>query len=378
MKKVLIIISNFNGVGGAETATHRFLAGINRNRFNVDVCFFGFEDEFARSVKKAVRNIYCIDVRKHGHIHTFAKILRLIKSEKYEIIHTHLALADLYGLFLGWFTPAKLISTEHNLSDRRKMTAPGRIYYRLAKLRVDYFVGVSGKIIDWLKSAGIPGRKLVLIPNPIEIQQGPGDTGIKRNFLKSCGWPEDSAIIGTVANLRPVKGLPYLIDGIKILVDEGFNVRLVIAGEGPERGNLENRIKARRLDGHVKLLGFRKDTRDLYALFDIYASPSIMEGFGIAIVEAMSHRLPVVATEVGGVTDFLEHMKNSYLVGPQDPRALASGIRHFINDPGEAARTGERAFNDIKKYRTDNLVRYVESLYEGAPRDFGPEETTFF
>ncbi|NPV73009.1 MAG: glycosyltransferase [Pelotomaculum sp.] len=370
MKKILVMISNFNGVGGAETATARFLSKISREKFIIDVCFFGFEDEFALSVKKDVNNIYCFDVKKRGHIWTFFEILKLVKREKYEIIHTHLALADLYGLFLGWLTPVKLISTEHNLSDRRKATLPGRVYYRLAGRRVDYFVGVSSKVVEWLRAAGIPEKKLVLIPNPIEINPKQAAPSFKKDFLKSCRWPEDSTVIGTVANLRPVKGLRYLIDSIKILVDEGVNVRLVIAGEGPERGSLERQIEANRLSGHVRLLGFRKDIENVYSLFDIYVSPSLMEGFGMAIAEAMSRRLPVVSTAAGGVTDFLEHGKNSYLVRPRDPSALAEGIRYFVNNKAGAVKIGETAFIDAGRFRTERLVACLEDLYEGREQNF--------
>lgn len=371
MKNILIIISNFNGVGGAETATYRFLSKIDSSKYRIDVCFFGFEDEFVLSVKKIVNSVFCIDVKKYGRISTFFKLFKLIKKEKYEIVHTHLALADVYGLFLGYLTPVSLISTEHNLSDRRKVTALGRIYYRLAKRRVNYFVGVSSRIINWLKSIGVSEKKLVLIPNPIELDEGQKKVISKSDFLQACHWPEGSKIIGTVANLRPIKGLSYLIDSYKILVNLGVNVRLVIVGDGPERGNLENQIKVNRLTGHVELLGFRKDVRDVLPLFDIYVSPSLMEGFGISIVEAMSHGLPVVSTEVGGVTDFLTHKKNSYLVRPRDPYALAAGISYFINNETEAIRFGECAFNDIKHFKTDNLVRYIEQLYKGEAQSFG-------
>jgi len=363
-------MSNFNGIGGAETATYRFLSKIDRNRFKIDVCFFGFEDEFALSVKSFVNSVFCIDVKKCGLMAGFIKILKLIREEKYEILHTHLALADIYGLFLSYLTPVKLISTEHNLSDRRKVTAPGRFYYRLARRKVDCFVGVSSKVIDWLRSMGVSENKLVLIPNPVEIDEEGEKVVSRRLFFRSCHWPEDSVIVGTVANLRPVKGLHHLIDGIKILVDGGVNVRLVIIGDGPEWNNLENRISRNRLNGHVKMLGFRKDVRVLLPLFDLYVSSSLMEGFGMSIVEAMSCRLPVVSTEVGGVTDFLKHKKNSYLVKPGDPCALAEGISYLINNKNETARLRERAFNDIKHYRTDNLVKYIEKLYAGDVQSF--------
>jgi len=365
MKKILILISNFNGVGGAETATYRFLSKIDRNKLKVDVCFFGFEDDFVLSVKEVVNKVFCIDVKKCGFISTYFKILKLIKAEKYDILHTHLALADIYGLFLGFLTPVKLISTEHNLTDRRKVTALGRIYYRLAKWRINYFVGVSSKIIYWLKSIGVPEKKLVLIPNPIEKNEAGKEVLSKSDFRKAFRWPDDSIIIGTVANFRPVKGLSYLIDSIKILKETGVDVRLVIAGEGPERGNLENQIRANQLTGDVKLLGFRNDIGNLLPLFDIYVSPSLMEGFGISIVEAMSHRLPVVATEVGGVTDFLQHKRNSYLVRPRDPYALATGISYLINNKTQAVKFRECAYNDIKHFETDNLVKYIEKLYMG-------------
>jgi len=240
------------------------------------------------------------------------------------------------------------------------------MYYRLARRRIHCFVGVSSKVIDWLRTAGVSEKKLLLIPNPIESVQYPKKFIQKSDFLQACGWPEGVKIIGTVANLRPVKGLSYLIDSIRMLIGEGKPVRLVIAGEGPERSNLEKQIDMNQLTCYVKLLGFIKDVRNMMPLFDIYVSPSLMEGFGISIVEAMSCRLPVVATGVGGVTDFLRHMENAYLVGPRDPCDLAAGISYFLENENEAGEISECAFNDIKRYETDNLIKYLEKLYLGG------------
>jgi len=365
MKKILIVISNFNGIGGAETATYRFLSKVDRKKCKVDVCFFGFEDDFVLSVKRVVNRVFCIDVKKCGLISTYFKLLKLIKAGKYDILHTHLALADIYGLFLSFFTPVRLISTEHNLSDRRKVTALGRIYYRLARWRTNCFVGVSSKILHWLRSMGIPEGKLVLIPNPIELDQTYGEVVLKSGFREIFNWPDDSIVIGTVANLRPVKGLSCLIESMRILIETGVEARLVIVGEGPERSSLENQIRANRLTGQVQMIGFRKDVGNLLPWFDLYVSPSLMEGFGMSIVEAMSRGVPVVATEAGGVTDFLRHMENSYLVKPGDPRALAEGISYLINNQSEAVKFSARAYNDVRRFETDNLVQYLEKLYAG-------------
>ncbi len=370
MKKVLIIISNFNGVGGAETATHRFLRKIDKGKFQVDVCFFGHEDEFAMSVKEAVNNAICFDVKKDGKFSTYMKLLKLVSRDKDELVQTHLALAVVYGLFLRPLLPFKWISTEHNLSDRRKTSSAGRVYYYLARRKIHYFIGVSSKVIDWLKTAGVPENKLRLIPNPIESVEYPQNRIKRSDFLQACGWPEGVKIVGTAANLRSVKGLNYLLDSIKLLIDAGKPVRLVIAGEGPERSNLEKQISINQLTGYVKLLGFTKNVRNIMPLFDIYASPSLMEGFGMSIVEAMSCGLPVVSTGVGGVTDFLRHMENSYLVRPRDPCDLAAGISYFLENENEAGLISACACSDIKRYETDNLIKYLEMVYQSEPFEF--------
>ena len=365
MKKILVIISNFNGIGGAETALYRFLSRSSRERFCIDVCFFGYEDEFARAIKGFVNDVYCLDVKKTGHLAAFRQLLRLAGNGKYHMVHTHLALADVYGLLLGYFRPVRLISTEHNISDRRKTTAPGRVYYFLARRRFHRFIGVSSKVVDWLQNAGIPAEKLAVIPNPIEFDnREPPEAGSRSELLHACGWPEDSVLIGSVANLRRVKGLNYLVEGMGILVNRGVNARLVLVGDGPERGNLEKQVQELGLAGHVMLPGFIKDARHMLPLFDIYVSPSLMEGFGISIVEAMSCGLPVVATAVGGVTDFLTHMENAYLVSPGDPLELAAGISYLAGHGVEARKMRTRALLDSRRFRTENLVPLLERLYE--------------
>ncbi len=172
-------------------------------------------------------------------------------------------------------------------------------------------------------------------------------------------------MIGTAARLAPMKGLEYLMDAMSALKQQGVPCVLKIAGEGPLRSELEQRIREHDLSQHVHLLGHVENMTELYGDLDLFVLPSVStEGLPLVVLEAMASRLPVVATDVGGTAEAVRDGIDGRIVAPGNVEALSLAIRTLVDDPelratmGEAGRT--RVLADFSRER---MAREVHEMY---------------
>ncbi len=180
-------------------------------------------------------------------------------------------------------------------------------------------------------------------------------------------WPRQKPPqLAMVARLEQHKDQPTLIRAVALLRDQGQQLQLWLIGEGSSRPELEALIASLDLPGCVQLLGSRRDIPQLLAATDLFVfSARPDEGFGIAMAEAMAAGVPIVATDVGACREVLDGGRLGRLVPPQDPQALAEGIREVLTDPGTAARHAslarQRALRDFS----------VESMAMAYGRELG-------
>lgn len=173
------------------------------------------------------------------------------------------------------------------------------------------------------------------------------------------------SVIGTAGRLVPIKGLTYLVRALASLRDEVPDIRLEIAGSGPEREPLEKEVHSLRLTDHVTFLGWQRDLEAVMPRWDVFVLPSLEEGFGMAALEAMAAGLPVVATAVGGVPELVEDGRTGWLVPPADSDALAGRLRTLLLHPelrralGAAGRTRAR-----QHFSMDQMVARIAEIYD--------------
>src|SRR5262249_49929759 len=126
----------------------------------------------------------------------------------------------------------------------------------------------------------------------------------------------ETVVIGTACRLIPLKGLVFLVRAMALLCKEFPHLRLTIAGYGPERSTLEAEVAKLGLASRTQFLGWKQDINSIFQNWDIFVMPSLEEGFGMAVIEAMSQGLPVIATSVGGLPEIVEDSRTGYLVPP--------------------------------------------------------------
>lgn len=176
--------------------------------------------------------------------------------------------------------------------------------------------------------------------------------------------PRTSVVIGAACRLVPLKGLVDLIRAVALLSSEFPDVKLEIAGIGPQRGELGAEADRLGLTGKVDFLGWRADLRPIFRTWDVFAMPTLDEGFGLAALEAMAAGLPVVANAVGGLPEIVEDGRTGYLVPPSNVMALTESLRLLILDPKRRRAMGTEGRHRIREHFTvDRMVEQIAAIY---------------
>jgi glycosyltransferase involved in cell wall biosynthesis len=208
---------------------------------------------------------------------------------------------------------------------------------------------------------GVAPDRIHVIPNAVlPAASSPAD---RRRYRAGWGFSADQLVAGCVANYKAEKGLGFLIDAAARLRERLPELRVVIVGEGPLRGELEAEIRRRELGTVVRLHGAEPDARLVYSAFDIFVQASETEGLPNVILEAAAAGLPIVATSVGGTAEIVTTELNALLVQSGDAAALAGAIDRMATDPKLRERLGEAARVRSADFSVEGLVKATASLY---------------
>lgn len=277
----------------------------------------------------------------------------------YDAIHVHTAenLAAIAGLLRPWHGATVTVKVSGAYEFDGGLLDPERRHRPLNRLRnawiqrADTIQCISRYTFDRLVAAGYPRAGLKMIPNAVDLRRfgGPRSTsGVVR--------------VAYVGRLRQVKGVTVLLDAWHALAPAG-GARLVIAGDGELRPELEAQLDRLGLRGAVELAGAISDVPALLRDTDVYVQPSFAEGMPNSVLEAMAAGLPIVATRVSGNEDLIADGENGLLVPPGDPGALAAAIRRLMEDPALARSMGERARERAQQYSTPAVTSQLVRAY---------------
>lgn len=224
---------------------------------------------------------------------------------------------------------------------------------------------VSHQIKQQAIHDGIKADKITVIHNGINPSQvDPADRAVIRAEL---GLTEDQPLILGVGRITLQKGFTYLLQAMPQVISRFPNATAVIAGDGPLRPELEQEAKALGLDKHVRFLGFRQDVPQLLAAADLFAMPSVSEGFPMVLLEAMVMGKAVVASRVQGVDEIVVSGENGVIVPSQDAPALAQAVVNLLEDPTRAAAMGAAARQTVQDgFTLDSMCSKYEALILGA------------
>jgi glycosyltransferase involved in cell wall biosynthesis len=285
------------------------------------------------------------------------KIIEIVKKEKINLIHCHGYKTAYLGAIVNLFLKIPVILTIHNYLFYGNKKFEKKLQKKIFKIISRYFskiITVSNDLKKYLENMGIDSKKIKTIYNGIEIENE-NTKRIEKNYK----------IAGVISRFVPQKGIIYFIKCIPVVLKEIKNVKFLIIGEGPEKENLIKEIKELNIENFVEILPYQKNISSFLKSFDLLVVPSISEGAGIIILEAMANKLPVVATRVGGIPEIVKHNETGILVEPANIGELSSAIIKLLKEEKLAEKMGESAREIVKeKFDINLMIKETEKLYE--------------
>ena len=208
----------------------------------------------------------------------------------------------------------------------------------------------------------IPRERTEVVPYGVDTARfAPRDRARARAAL---GLDAERHVVGTAGRLNAQKGHTYLLQAAERLAERRADIEWVIAGDGEVRARLEAEARLRGLERHVRFLGHRSDVPEILAALDVFVLSSNFEGMCFAVAEALAVEVPVVATDVGGVSQSVVDGETGLLVPPRDPAALADAIERLVDDGYEATRLGRAGRRRVEElYDLSEMATATERLY---------------
>jgi len=293
---------------------------------------------------------------------------RFVAAHKPDIVNiqcgsNHVALKDVIAVRLAGLS--RLVVSIHHPDpwgeDVKRRVNTGR-----AARLCDAFIAPSRATRDLLREASVPTRKIHIIPSGVPVPT-PALLPSRADARARLGLPPNAFVVSCIARLVPHKSVDCLVEAAARVPDPRGELAVVIAGDGPERVDLED-LAATRLGPRAIFLGRVPDETipDVYAASDLFCLPSQLEGFGLVYVEAAYRGVPSIGTRVGGVPDVILDGKTGLLVPVGDVEALAAAITRLRDDGEARARMGEaaraRAYAEFTvEHMTDRYAKVLAS-----------------
>lgn len=278
---------------------------------------------------------------------------RLIRSEKYDIVHFHTKRAHALSLWMRRAYPeAKFVVTRRMDYPVKKNGYTNALYNR----KVDGVVAISRKIAEVLVQGGVSKEKICVI-----------HSGVDPALFQRTGRAEpsrDETVVGTVAVLEERKGHRFLLEAAALLKQQGHRLKYYFAGVGSEMAGLKKLAVQLGLAEEVVFMGFVSDVPAFLSSVDLFVLPSLYEGLGVAALEAMAAGKPVVATRVGGLPELVEDQVTGLLVPPKDPGALARAISQLLSQADLLQEMGSKALDRVQRcFSMEQMARKNEEFY---------------
>ncbi|MFH1414091.1 MAG: glycosyltransferase family 4 protein [Candidatus Omnitrophota bacterium] len=360
----ILYLTNHLNVGGITSYLLTLSSGLMKRGHNLYVA--SSAGELLPKFTKAGVNFIHIPIRTKNEISpkilaSAFKLKSVIRREKIDLVHSHSRTTQVLGVLLYKFYALAHISTCHGFFK-------ARFSRRLFPCWGQKVIAISEPVRDHLiKDFKVNERDIIVIHNGIDLERFSWAGTQERAEKKREFGLGDGPVVGIVARLADIKGHLYLIRAMKQVLERVADARLLIIGEGRMYKKLVDLSKTLGIDNSVEFIPKLSDTRDAFLVIDIFAMPSLKEGLGLSIMEAMACGLAVVACGVGGITSLINDQVNGLLVEPANVDQLAKALLELLTDPSRAKSLGIAASDFVRKnFSQEKMVELTERVYSGC------------
>ncbi|TLN23342.1 glycosyltransferase family 4 protein [bacterium] len=255
------------------------------------------------------------------------RLSRLLKNGGFTHLHLHSSHAQGIGVIA-----AMMAGFENVVATRRVDFPIKRKFFNRVKYgpRIARFVAISKVIRGLLADCGVPPDKIRLVHSGVDTEKTKAGSGAA--FRREFGLGDGEILVGNIAHLAHHKGQIHLVEAIPAVLKAHPKVKFAIVGNGELMGELQNRAAALGLGENLIFTGFRKDVDAIMDALDIFVMPSVMEGLGTIVADALAAKKPVVVTDAGGIPEIVDDGVDGLVVPAGDPAALAGGIIRLLGD----------------------------------------------
>lgn len=296
-------IMGIMGSGGVEAVIMNYYRHIDRDKVQFDfVAHKGASEYYVNEIKTLGGKVYEITPYTRNPIAFTSEIYHIIKEHNYQIVHSNMNALSCFPLFAAYFAGAKVRILHNHTTDtkaERLRTMIKRILRPFAKMFANQYWACSKLAGQWMYgAAAVQQSKVTIINNAIDLKKFAFNKEKRSRLRKELGL-ESCFVVGHVGRFMKQKNHEFLIKIFAEVAKNNEDAKLLLIGDGPLKGKIEEQVKALGLTDKVIFTGVRTDVADLYNVMDVFLFPSLYEGLGMVAVEAQANGLPVVAsTEV--------------------------------------------------------------------------------
>lgn len=372
--RVALIITGLE-LGGGGAVTHTIANAIDQSRFELDVYCIMEGGPMEGPVRATGCRLTILegtyDYRRRFITYDPVKILKLaaaLRHNQYDVVHTHLFHADVVGRLAAlWAGRPVIVKSLHNMGRWKSG-------YQLA---IDRTLNRwTDKIIccsDYQREVAAVQERFALnqavtIAHGVHLRRFAPSVD-RTTYREQLGLRPHSVLVGTVGRPIAEKGHQYLIEAMPEVLRAHPDTEFLIVGEGNLREALSQQAARVGVGDRLHFTGARSDVPELLSLMDVFVFPSVSEGFGIAVLEAMASRLPVVVSDIRPLVDIVEHGVSGLLVPARNAPALAAALNQVIAEPELRQRLASGGRELVESRYTDrHMVHAHEELYLSLAR----------
>jgi glycosyltransferase involved in cell wall biosynthesis len=357
-------------MGGAEVLAARIARQLSERYDFHFACLDGLES-LGEELRRDGFSVEVIGRKPGFDFGCVWRLSRWLRRQRIEVLHAHQYTPFFYGAaarYLARGTP--VLFTEHgrffpDLPSRKRSLAN-----RMLLRKRDRVVGVGEAVRQALiHNEGIPAVRVGVVYNGIDLDRFAAVSGERERVRTELGIGADDFVLLQVARLDHLKDHLTALRTVALVAKQSPRVRLILVGEGPERGKIEAFVAEQRLGEQVRLLGLRTDVPRLLTAADAALLTSISEGIPLTLIEAMAARLPVVSTNVGGVSEVVKDGVTGFLAPSGDAEGLSRWVLRLIAEPALRHELGERGRTRAETHFSERqMLAAYAGLYEEMHR----------
>ncbi len=367
--KILYLITELE-FGGAENLLLELSRYISREYFDVSIGYLKGKGTLKEDFKKIGIRVVYFNMRSRLDVFCIFRLAGFIRKEKFDIVHTHLIDADIFGYFGAKIAGvSRIVSTKHSTDDFRKRKTISVFLDAFVANRICKNIAVSNAVREFLiKHQKIAQEKIKVVYHGINVPRFSWEINKDKSKV-DLDLNSEEYIVGVIGRFEKEKGHIFLIEAINKIMLEIKNIHFVFLGEGSLKESMQEKINSLNLNNKATFLSARKNVESVLNALDILVMPSLWEGLGMASLEAMAAGVPVLASDVEGIREVVKNNETGILVPPADSGELANQVLALLKDEPLRSRLSKNGRDFVEKnFNINKFVNEMELLYKQLKR----------